>query len=510
MTSKRLLRRVACAATALIAVLFLAPARAEHRAVDDEMIASVVFVGCQVEFHGDVLLAGWGSGFLVANSEYVVTNNHVISKCQVGNRIDILKDLFRAYYIEKIKKGELPQSISDELTRNPEFLEKIKADRELMTKYLNDRIEKLSNTGAKADLSNVTQKLYVAYMGKEQKAPVTVDVSNIVWASSTSDDRTRLTGVDVAILKLVRPLSGRPSVTGFATGPSAQVNDEVYTVGFPAASSAVVVSAKYVPTLKRGIVSKLGGESPEITEAAIAKGWKGAPVIETDAAISPGNSGGPLFNEYGDVLGINTFVPGDRTAGIGWAQDMSVLIPVMKDLGLPLPRIVDAPRTWFDKNPLLVRSGVGAAVVVLLLIGLAVWLMNRRTAGSAKTVAPPAAARPQAPLRATTVGQSAALKGRRGEHAGETVTIPSGGITLGRDQADGATWIFGDASDVSRRHCEIVFDEAAKRFTVTDLGSANGTFAMPSETRLEPHKTLVCKPGQVIRVGRENEFELVY
>jgi len=88
-------------------------------------------------------------------------------------------------------------------------------------------------------------------------------------------------------------------------------------------ASASVESNKYVPTMKRGIVSKLGGESPFLSDEGRAKGLKGTPVIETDAAIGPGNSGGPLLNRAGQVVGIVTALanPADEKffVGLGFA-----------------------------------------------------------------------------------------------------------------------------------------------------------------------------------------------
>ncbi|HMH50302.1 MAG TPA: trypsin-like peptidase domain-containing protein [Candidatus Acidoferrum sp.] len=476
--------------------------------VHDNMLASVVFVGCDVEFEGLPFLAGSGSAFLIA-SEYVITNNHVIDSCHSDNKIKVLKDALRNAFTENIsQKGKLPpemeQKMNEHLRQNPGLLPRLQSDPEFAKKYILAWIEDLSASGAKARFAGITQKLYIAYMGKEAQALIKVDVSNIVWAS-WHNDNARLTGVDVAVLKLARPLGDRPTVA-FALGSSAQVNDVVYTVGFPGASGDTVASAKYVPTIKKGIVSKLGGEAPGFSDEARAKGLKGVPVIETDAAMSFGNSGGPLYNEHGEVLGVVSFGPKDRAAGgIGWAQDIAVVLPVLKDLGLPLPKIRGTPRTWIEQNATLVWVGAAGLMLVLLLLAARTFLHRRPTA-------PPHAGGgrpPQRQVGPTSVAQSPAIRGRAGEHAGRSILIPLNGLILGRNAVGEAGLVFSENSGISRKHCSIVYLEGSQRFEVTDFGSTNGTFAIPGEKRLPANQKLVCKAGQIIRLGRQDEFELV-
>lgn len=481
----------------------VAPAAAEYGPVHERMRENTVYVGCRVELLGSALIEASGSGFLIANSEYVVTNNHVISTCNPQNRGILLKSRLKEELKTQVKNGTLPEAISQELlAASPGVLERLRADPELADRYLNDRIEKIAAMQAQARSIAISQKLYVMVTGKADGAPVSVDVSAIVWNSEYSDPKAKATGVDVAVLRLSRPLADRPSLP-FALGSSARVNDEVYAVGFPAASGEVVKSNKYEPSWTPGFVSKLGGEHPELTDAARAQGLKGASVIEITAAISEGSSGGPLYNAYGEVLGINTFGPIGRGSGIGWALDIAAVVPVLRDLGLPMPPLRSTPREWHEKNPGPVWGGaIGAGVVVLW--GSAVLLRRRLGMGASPTSDKGRAGHGHPPAAAAS---RPGIVGRSGAFAGVAIPLPAGGLTLGRDPGKGRL-VFEEGSDVSRMHCSIVWRADTGQFEVVDHGSRNGTFLPPQTTPLPPHQAVSCRRGQTVRVGAKNEFQL--
>jgi putative serine protease PepD len=83
---------------------------------------------------------------------------------------------------------------------------------------------------------------------------------------------------------------------------SVHVGDAVYAIGNPYGLEE---------TMTRGIVSALG------REIQAPDGAKITGAIQTDAALNPGNSGGPLLNEAGDVIGVNSQIASDATQATG-------------------------------------------------------------------------------------------------------------------------------------------------------------------------------------------------
>ena len=123
---------------------------------------------------------------------------------------------------------------------------------------------------------------------------------------------------DVALIKI--DPRGR-TLTTLPLGDSSglQVGQRVLAIGNPFG---------FQSTLTTGVVSALGrtvqtGQSTFIDEA-----------VQTDAAINQGNSGGPLLNTHGEVIGINTaiYTPSGTTAGIGFAIPINTAKLIAQDL----------------------------------------------------------------------------------------------------------------------------------------------------------------------------------
>ncbi len=126
-------------------------------------------------------------------------------------------------------------------------------------------------------------------------------------------------GNDLALLQV--DVTGLTPAT-LADPASTRVGDEVVAIGF-----ALDLDGEASVTL--GIVSAL--DRTILTDTGALDG-----LIQTDAAISSGNSGGPLVNALGQVVGINTAVArGDSetaASNIGFAISVSQVLPELEIL----------------------------------------------------------------------------------------------------------------------------------------------------------------------------------
>ena len=122
---------------------------------------------------------------------------------------------------------------------------------------------------------------------------------------------------DVALLK-INNTSNLPTVT-FGDSAKAVVGDAVVAIG-----NALGLSAG-TPTVTQGIVSALGRT---VTAGGIGTQTETLQnMIQTDAAINSGNSGGPLIDTAGQVIGMNTAVAGNSSDGTS-SQNIGFAIPV--------------------------------------------------------------------------------------------------------------------------------------------------------------------------------------
>ena len=115
---------------------------------------------------------------------------------------------------------------------------------------------------------------------------------------------------DVAVLKV--EASDLPAVT-LGSSHDLAIGDMVVAIGNPLGKLAATQTVGYVSGINREVAT--GG----ITTISM---------IQTDAAINPGNSGGPLFNMYGQVIGITTAKYSGTTNSGASIEGLGFAIPI--------------------------------------------------------------------------------------------------------------------------------------------------------------------------------------
>lgn len=134
---------------------------------------------------------------------------------------------------------------------------------------------------------------------------------------------------DLCVLRLAYPVELKP----LSLCPdTAKQGDAIFAVGYPSAADDLTGSQAHTSgdaTITDGIVSAV--RTTAVTEHGAA-----LTLLQINAAVNPGNSGGPLFNADGMVVGINTYGTYD-SQGISGAIEIGALTAFLQDEGIAVP-----------------------------------------------------------------------------------------------------------------------------------------------------------------------------
>lgn len=295
-------------------------------------------------------------------------------------------------------------------------------------------------------------------------------------------------GKDLAILHVDEDM-GKPSVE-FAPRSLVSKAQKVFASGFPGAAMPGdfidVGSSILQVKITSGIVS------------AFVKSSKGTNLYQTDAGIHHGNSGGPLFNECGSVIGVNE---AGSEPGIGWAIQADELFPMMDGAGVSYKTVSSPCTPASDSSPPrhdpLMLAGLGGAV--LLAAGALVAASTKRGRETVKqgyrtmTSYRSVARLPQPSWQPVLCGVS-------GYYAGNEIQLDDRPLFIGRDPRMCQLVFPASVVDVSKCHCVLRFDPRIGSLLLDDCGSTNGTFLRSGE-EVKPGNPRPLRPQDSFYLG---------
>ena len=326
---------------------------------------------------------------------------------------------------------------------------------------------------------------------------------------------------DIAVLRAAEPIPGRVALPLQNREDSLHEADRVYALGYPGSSDILeqgVYGDRWVAgvddvTITSGVVSRF------TTSGTLGN----TRLIQHDAGVNHGNSGGPLIDEYGAVVGINTYTFGlDASTGDS-SSSASVRIQYVKDVLDDLDIRYDVYKGKSGVSPVVI--GVIVAVIVIVVAAVAAVLLRRPAAAGSGQFAQPQApgqfAQPQAPGQfgqpqaPGQFGQPQAapviagdtglrIQGVAGQFAGRRFAI-AGQLRIGRDPARNDLVYPADSQGVSGVHCVLIVNNG--RLLVQDLGSTYGTFV--GGNRLAANAPVELRIGDRFYLGSEREAFVV-
>lgn len=306
-----------------------------------------------------VCSAGQGTGFIISGDGYLASNGHVTDKDVAHVHADLIglgNTNVIAAYVQLLTPSRLSDDVlaatATSIARDPASRQQF----QLGIRY--------GDTGSTKITSTVVsdKKHYAVQLGTspasftlsfDREKALNGDIfeggDGIVSATYVASDYNlqdpytesfsdpKYTSSDVAILKLpggvAYPFVELGSIDSISNGSSITV------IGYPGAieGNSLTDGAEVLPTATRGIVSNVREDSGGDRK-----------LIQSDVGIDSGNSGGPGFNENGEVVGLATYglLAGSGGSTFNYLRDVADLKALVESNGLNLQLSSSTQDAW--------------------------------------------------------------------------------------------------------------------------------------------------------------------
>lgn len=349
---------------------------------------------------------------------------------------------------------------------------------------------------------------------------------------------------DICILKLPQPTDKRKPLP-ICKSSDINEDDTFAALGFPGKATRYQEDTDITKDMS-DIITTRGGISGKSTDI------EGNDVYQIDIDIAAGNSGGPLVNSNGDVVGINTYSVGD----VNYALIIDELIPLLNIneiqytlAGSSAPAeesnsqteeetvsdtyeaaVFESEETTASSEETTTAaetaeesesqteeaveadtqsesSGSNTTVIVIAAAAAAVIIVIAVAVIFSKKKAPAPNEQLQRTAYAGSASAGAVITGMKGIMANRSFNI-NGSIVMGRNSQKCNVCFPVDAKGISGVHCQI--RQVNGGYEIMDLGSSNGTF-LGSGQKLTPNVPVNLPDGTYFYLGSaEQLFQIKY
>ena len=311
---------------------------------------------------------------------------------------------------------------------------------------------------------------------------------------------------DIAILRLANSTSKRTPLA-LRVPTEDMVGTTVYAVGFPGLADNILADStsswgKNDSTVTSGTISRL-----------VTQSGTGQRNIQIDCDIKHGNSGGPLIDADGAVIGVTTWgVNNQDQESINYAVNIEDAIMLLDQYRVNYtmysgsgdisgqPGTGEQSLSGSDAQSAAAsrKSSAGviiaiaiAAVAVCAVVVLLVIVLRKK-----KPEPVPVPAAPVVPQKIPTVRSCTKI------NYGDHVSVSGQPVMIGRSSACGLRFP-NDAPGVSGSHCSVQWDGRTGDFIVMDLNSTYGTFLMSGQ-KMTPNVPYRMRAGDKFYLADQN------
>ncbi|MCD8146721.1 MAG: trypsin-like peptidase domain-containing protein, partial [Clostridiales bacterium] len=337
------------------------------------------------------------------------------------------------------------------------------------------------------------------------------------------------------------PVSGRVALELADGAESAKVTEAVYAMGYPGVSDQTTTSTGWVDSgnnyyynnyplpiytytyTYNSTVSDVTVTTGTVSRFTAMASENDVKIVQHDATINGGNSGGPLVNADGVVLGINTY-DGTASESLNYAIYIDYVFDTLDELGIEY-NVEDEEEPAGLDLPIV---PIAIAVVVVLAVVILLVLRSRKKKPEPQPEPQPQpkpqpASQPTSPVtdsgnqtplepqpqpvdQPASAGDSGLrIQGESGQFVNRRFAI-NGTVRLGRDPQQCQIAYPSTVKGISRVHCELTVTDGT--LYLKDLGSSYGTY-LGGGQRLAANQPVRLQPGDRFYLAAHSESFIV-